>query len=219
MKKIFLFLFVSSLLAHTALAQEAPSEDSEETPAATEAAETPAPKTTAKPRAKSLESWGVGLSALQWNEPLKLQQGVTNDTDYANFNGMTLSLQKEISYYRWGWSMGAFLGSGRASGGGNSSAISYEKGKVAFTVYGISPRVFYRLSGRINTGLTAMIFMKNIDWPEDAGNQTINSGRNTNLMGLMDLNIRLFQKWDFYSGIGPLAEGATLWKVGVNYRF
>lgn len=219
MKKIFLFLFVSSLFLHTAVAQEAATEDSDEVAAPAETTETTAAKTTTKPRPKSLESWGVSLSALQWNEPLKLQQGVTNDTDYANFNGMTVSLQKEITYYRWGWSMGAFLGSGRASGGGNSSAISYEKGKVAFTVYGVSPRVFYRLSGRINTGLTAMIFMKNIDWPKDASNQTISSGRNTNLMGLLDLNVRLFPKWDFYSGIGPLAEGATLWKVGVNYRF
>ncbi|WP_374074003.1 acid shock protein [Bdellovibrio bacteriovorus] len=239
MRKIFLFLFVSSLLAHSSFAQEATSEEedpaaSSETAAPTEAAtptteaapaeatETPAApaKTAARAaRPKSLQSWGVSLSALQWNENLKLQQGINTDKDVANYNGLIVTLQKEITYYRWGWSAGAFIGSGRANGGGNSSVITYEKSKVAFTVFGVSPRVFYRLSGRINAGVTGMAFMKNIDWPKDATNQTIDSGRNLNVMGMADLNVRLFQKWEFYSGIGPLSEGATLWKIGMNYRF
>ncbi|MEK2646008.1 hypothetical protein [Bdellovibrio sp. BCCA] len=229
MRKIILFLFLSSLLAHSSFAQEAATEE-EVAPTETSAApttepttttETPAPaKTVARVvRPKSLQSWGVGISALQWNETLKLQQGITADKDVANYNGLILTAQKEVTYYRWGWSFGGFVGAGRANGGGNSTVISYEKSKVAFTVYGIAPRVFYRLSGRINAGLSAMAFMKNVDWPKDATNQTIDSGRNLNVMGMADLNVRLFQKWEFYSGIGPLAEGATLWKIGVNYRF
>lgn len=220
MRKIFLFLFISSLLAHSSLAQEATSEEEEEPAASSETAAPAEAKTaTRAARPKSLQSWGVSLSALQWNENLKLQQGINTDKDVANYNGLIVTLQKEITYYRWGWSAGAFIGSGRANGGGNSSVITYEKSKVAFTVFGVSPRVFYRLSGRINAGITGMAFMKNIDWPKDATNQTIDSGRNLNVMGMADLNVRLFQKWEFYSGMGPLSEGATLWKVGMNYRF
>lgn len=64
-----------------------------------------------------------------------------------------------------------------------------------------------------------MLFYKNIDWPKETSTQTIDSGRSLNVTGIADLNIRLFQKWDFYTGIGPLTEGSTLWKIGVNYRF
>ncbi|WII73702.1 acid shock protein [Bdellovibrio sp. 22V] len=238
MKKFISLLIASVLLSSASFAQEAPSEEAspeettESAPAETPAVETappaeetptapaPAPaRTRAKVRRKFISSWGVGVSALQWNDTLKLQQGVTTDTDYANYNGLILTVQKEFTYLRWGWAAAGFIGSGRANGGGNSSTITYQKDMVAFTVYGVSPRAFYRLSGRINAGVTGMVFMRSIDWPKDAANQTIDSGRNMNVMALADLNVRLFHKWDFYSGIGPLKEGSTLWKVGVNYRF
>lgn len=197
-----------------------PAATTEAAPSTTTESTTPAPVATrAKAPRKSLEAWGVGLSALQWNEKLKLQQGITSESDFANYNGMIVTFQKEVTYYRWGWSAGVFIGAGRANGGGNGSVINYQKSKVAFTVFGVSPRVFYRLSGRINAGVSAMAFMKNIDWPKDVGGQSVDSGRNLNVMAMPDLNVRLFQKWDFYSGIGPLAEGSTLWKIGVNYRF
>jgi len=37
--------------------------------------------------------------------------------------------------------------------------------------------------------------------------------------GIADMNVRLFRKLDFYQGIGPMAEGTTLWKIGLNYRY
>lgn len=218
MKKFILFFLVSSLLSTSFAQEEGASE--EETAATTEesAEATPAPTSTVKAKkVTSRETWGVNVAALQWNEKLKLQQGLTSESDNANYNGMIVTIQKEVTYYRWGWNFGAFIGAGRANGGGDNS-LDYSEGKVAFTVYGVSPRAFYRFSGRINAGISVLAFMKNADWPAASG-QTIDSGRNMNVMPMADLNIRLFQKWDFYQGLGPLAEGSTMWKVGATYRF
>lgn len=209
MKKIFLFLFLCSLFSQLGIAQEETTTIEEAEPATT----------THEAAPHSISKWSVGLSILQWSEILKIQQGVSSEHDVANYNALSLALEKEITYLRWGWNIGAFLGSGRAVGGGNSSLIPYEKSKVAFTVYGLSPRIFYRLSSRINAGFTAIAFMKNVDWPKDAAIQEIDSGQKINITPLADLNIRLFQNWNFYTGIGPIVEGATLWKLGLNYRY
>lgn len=208
MKKILLLLAFTTTFSHTALAQE--EESSEEDGISVETT------TSSSPR-KSISHWGVSLSTLQWNETLRVQDGVTNSKHAANYNALTVTALREITYKHWGWSFGAFIGSGRANGGAEGSA--YLADKVAFTTYGIAPRAFYRLSGRVNAGLSGMMFYKNIDWPENTGTQQIDAGRKLFAMGLLDLNVRLFQRWDFYSGLGPLTEGATLWKIGVNYRF
>lgn len=207
MKKLLLLLLTSTLLAQGAIAQEAESEEYEGF------AEEVQP-TNAKPFSRI----SMGISSIQWNNSLKLQQGINMAKDYANYSGLAFSIQREVHYLKWGWAAAAFVGAGRAVGGGNSIVVPYEKDKVAFTVYGLSPRVFYRLSGKISAGITMMAFLRNIDWPATTG-MTIDSGRNVNVAGLADLNLRIFQQWDFYSGIGPLAEGATFWKVGLNYNF
>lgn len=160
----------------------------------------------------------ITLSSIMWNDTLKLQQGITTDKDFANYNGLILGVQRDVLYHRWGWSLGGFIGSGRANGGGVATNLTYQQDKVPFTVYGVSPRIFYRHTGRINLGITGLAFMKSIAWPTD-GTINIDSGRNLNMMAMLDLNIRLFPRWDFYSGIGPLREGATLWKIGLNYRY
>ncbi|WP_347357538.1 hypothetical protein [Bdellovibrio sp.] len=210
MKKTLLLLLTMSLLAHTAYAQEESDDSSSETPAA---------ETTAKksPGTRSQESWGISLSTVQWNETLRVQDGINMSRQPANYNAIIVTLMKEITYYRWGWSAGVFIGSGRANGG--VAGEGYLQDKVAFTTYGASPRGFYRFSGRINAGITLMGMYKNIDWPRETSTQIVDAGRNLYVGGLLDLNIRLFKKWDFYSGVGPLTEGTTLWKIGANYRF
>lgn len=208
MKKIVWLLFLGICFCETALSQETDEVETTATPAVATKAARPSPNT-----------WSVGLSTLQWNDKLGLRSGLLSDSDFANYNALILTAQNEIIFKRWGWSLGAFIGSGRANGGGNGTVITYEENKVAFTVLGVTPRAFYRLSGRITAGLSAMIFTRNIDWPTDSSSLTVDSGRNLNAMGLVDLNIRVFQKWDFYQGIGPLAEGSTLWRLGVTRRF
>ncbi|MGZ3769520.1 MAG: hypothetical protein ACXVCP_04440 [Bdellovibrio sp.] len=207
MKKIFLLLLASSLLVQKGFAQEHGEETTE-----------PTAEQTSTVSVKS-SRWSVTLGVLQWTEKLKIQQGALSEKDIANLNALALGVQKEMTYIHWGWNVAGLVGAGRAVGGGTTTAISYQKDKVAFSVFGLSSRVFYRFSDRINAGLTAMAFAKNIDWPLDAANQTVESGKKTNVLPLADLNIRLFRNWDFYTGIGPIVDEGTLWKVSLNYRF
>lgn len=208
MKKVFLILLLSFSFVPQVFAQEESTTEYEGFP------DEQAP-TADNPTSDVV----IGLSTIQWNDNLKLQQGITIVQDYANYSGLSLTVQKEKNYAFWGWSAGAFLGAGQAVGGGNSSTLDYKKNKLAFIVYGVSPRVFYRMTGRLSPGVTLMAFMKNIDWPTTITGPRVDAGRNLNLTALMDLNVRLFPQWDFYTAMGPLSEGATFWKIGANYHF
>ncbi|QDK38354.1 hypothetical protein [Bdellovibrio sp. NC01] len=231
-------LLAVSLISSAAFAQEtktdeaAPKAEAEsaamapESTEATSSTETAAPAentsvTEIKPKKKvsSISSYAVGLSTLQWNEPLILKQAGQTYNDVANYSGLSISFQKEVVYYRWGWNFGGFFGTGRANGGGNVSAITYQKDKQAFTILGISPRAFWRLSGRVNVGVTGMAYMRSVDWPSDTPGLTVDTTRNFTLTALADLNLRLTDTIDFYQGIGPLDKGATFWKIGLAYRF
>lgn len=217
MKKYLLIFLLSTLPLQGVWAQD---EEASSTASADEMAEEESEGDTAKATPfKTQTATSISLSSIQWNDALKLQQGISTDKDFANYNGLILGIQRDVYYRRWGWSIGGFIGSGRANGGGVAQTISYQEDKVPFTVYGVSPRVFYRHSGRISLGVTGMGFMKSISWPTDDATLNIDDGRKLNMMALLDINLRLFPRWDFYSGIGPLAEGATLWKIGLNYRY
>ncbi len=87
-----------------------------------------------------------------------------------------------------------------------------------FTMAGLAPRGFYRLSDKVSLGLSAMIFSRNINWPEPSG-KSVDAGTNVNASLLADINLRLFDHWDFYQGLGTMNAGSTLWKLGVAYRF
>lgn len=163
--------------------------------------------------------WALGVSLLQWNESLLLEEGVKSEKDFANFSGLMLSAEKEFHFTRWGLSLGGFLSTGRAVGGGNSSVIVYEQSKVAYSMLGINPRVFYHLSGRMAVGLSALIYNRQMTWPTDnTPLLKVTSGRSTNAVPMLDLNIRIFKNWDFYQGLGTVSDGATMWRLGLHYR-
>ncbi|HWU44016.1 MAG TPA: hypothetical protein VN132_11280 [Bdellovibrio sp.] len=168
---------------------------------------------------KSVSSWAFSLSSLQWNETLVLRQPGKSDTDVANFSGLALGLQKEITYYHWGWNIGGFFGSGRANGGGNSTSIPYVQSRQSFSIFGLTPRAFYRLSGRINVGVSALAYLRNIDWPAANAGTTVEASKNFTVTALADLNLRISNSFEFYQGIGPLSDSGTFWKIGLNYRF
>jgi hypothetical protein len=167
---------------------------------------------------KSFADWSVNVSTLNWNDKLKLRQGITTETEFANYNAVAITIQKEFNIKRWGYVLGVFFGSGQANGGGNSSVVTYQQSKVNFMAAGLSPRVFYRLSDKVSGGVSSLIFNRSITWPTD-NNINVDAGRSINATILADLNFRIFNHWDFYQGVGPLAEGATMWKLGLGYRF
>lgn len=162
------------------------------------------------------QSWSIGFGNQKWNEDLQLHQVLQNENDFATFDAYIFSATQDVAYDSWGWSISALAGLGHASGGGNSPAITYNK-EVSFSLLGVAPRIYYILSKRINIGVTVQPFIKFVKWP-DSGNISARSQGTFNVSGLLDLKIRLNPRFDFYSGIGPLSDGATIWKIGVNYQ-
>ncbi|MFM6928715.1 MAG: hypothetical protein ACKOX6_09630 [Bdellovibrio sp.] len=191
-------------------------------PTSEETANTTVTASKPHPRKKitSVSQWTAGLSSLQWNEQLTVIKAGKTSYFPANYNGLALGLSKETTYLRWGWNFGVLFGVGRASGGGDDAAttISYSQSKQAFSIMGITPRLFWRLTNRVNIGGSAFVYSRNITWPDDA-TTNVESGRRLNTTIIADLNIKLLNQWDFYQGIAPLEAGATLWKIGINYRF
>ncbi len=204
MQKIFLFIFFFIFIFSGASWAQELDEDS---------------VGTSSLKTKQVEHWAVGLGMTQWNEEMRIAQGGVTVGSTANFSGMLVSIQKEFTRYRWGWNFGGLVGSGYANGGSDSgSANSYLKTKVSYSLLGASTRIFYRFSGRINFGTSFMIFNRIIEWPSEGSIQA-SSGKNPNILPVIDLNVRVFNTWELYQGIGPVANGATFWKIGMNYRF
>jgi hypothetical protein len=177
--------------------------------------------TTARPRGmrlpvQSVSTWAVGLTTLQWNEKLTVSQLGTTTNSNMNFNGMGLILQKETYFLQWGWNIGGMIAAGRANAGPFANDLKIERQN--FTMLALTPRIFWRLSNSVNIGGTAMIYIRNIDLPTGNG-VDMTAGRKNNAGFLADMNLRIFKMWDFYQAIGPINDGAYLWKVGVNYRF
>lgn len=211
MKKLLIACFLV-LLAHPAMAQVNVDDIELDDGSATSAAPrsvTPA----ARPR--FLNNWVLGGAVMQWSEEMRYRQAGLTKRGVANFNSMILQASKEYTFYRFGWSVGGFVGSGKANG---DSPGLYQEGNIVYSVLGAQIRAFYRLTGRVNFGTTVLLFNRNFAWP-DATGITAESGKNPNINGVIDMNLRLFNNWDFYQGIGPMAEGTTMWKIGLNYRY
>jgi hypothetical protein len=166
------------------------------------------------------EDYILSLSYVQWNEKVNLQSGTVVDQDTANFVGTTLNAEKNFGYARWGWAIGATVGTGKASGGGNSSVIAFQKGNQAWTTYGGYAKIYHKTSGRVALGLVAPLLFRQISWPNDPNGYPVDSGKNVNTGLLFEINFRISRSFDFFQDIGPFssAEGATLWRIGLGYR-
>ncbi len=162
----------------------------------------------------------LGLTYVQWNEKVNLQSGTLVDTDTANFVGTNLNIERNFSTPKWGWSLGASLGAGKASGGGNSNLITFQKGNQAWTSYGVFSRIYQKLSGRLSLGLIGTLIYRQVSWPSDATGFPVDSGKNINTGILFEVNFRLSRSVDFTQAIGPFSssDGSTLWRIGLAYR-
>ncbi|WP_413584678.1 hypothetical protein [Bdellovibrio sp. HCB274] len=199
----------------------APSEEATVSTPDTSADPNQASVTSLRPRPKrlpvqSISSWAVGLTTLQWNEKLTVSQLGSTTNSNMNFNGMGLVLQKETYYLQWGWNVGGMLAVGRANSGPFANDVKIER--QGFTMLALTPRMFWRVTNSVNVGGTALIYIRNIDLPSGNG-VDITAGRKNNAGFLVDMNLRIFKEWDFYQAIGPINDGAYLWKIGANYRF
>jgi hypothetical protein len=198
-------IFILLLLPFLAQAQES---DNLEAPASVTQTRGPSPR---------LSYTAVGLSLMQWNEPLRLEQSGGSTSDVANFNGTAITIERSTYFYRWGYSFSGMFASGRANGGGTASLITYSETKMPWTMFGIMPRMYYRYTGRLNFGLTVPVVYKNISWPESDTGVVADSGKKLNIFALGDMTLRLTGKLDLYQGIGPIGNG-TFWQIGLAYR-
>lgn len=222
MKK-FILLSLLCTFSLNSWAQEA-TEDNSNEPTVTDEAPALAPATSAtKPRtrpATSLSYFTLGVGYILWNQDLRLQQSGLVTSAPANYQGMTLNIQRETIYRRWGWSVAGIIGSGRANGGDPfDPSITYSQTKQAWTMFAVSPRIFYRLSGRVNFGLSVPVMARQVEWTSSTPGLTVDGGKNFMTSATADLAVRLSNKWELYQGIGPIsANGETLWRVNLNYR-
>ena len=155
-----------------------------------------------------------GIQLLQWDEEIRyLISGATVKSG-ANFNALAFSVQREINYKDFGWSYGGLLGQGKSQG----SREDYEASNIPYVFYAGQLRVFHRLNNRISLGGTLLVFGRTVSWPV-ANGISAESGRAFNLTSLLDVNMRLGRRWDFYQALGPTQEGSSLWRLGVNYRY
>ena len=174
--------------------------------------------TTASSSNEFKKQWIFSASTMIWNEKLELQQGVDIFEDVANFGAVIFMINREFNSENWGVHIGLFTGMGKVNGGGNTPAIDYSEGNVPLTLIGFTPRIYYNLSDRINIGASAFNFIKSMSWPEKTGVR-VSSGRNFNSALALDIHYKIFENWELNQGLGGVAEGNTLWHIGVNYRF
>ncbi|WP_413575047.1 hypothetical protein ACLVWU_12370 [Bdellovibrio sp. HCB290] len=223
MKNLSKILFLSILLS-VALGQAqeedpfaqdttTPAEFSETTPADA--------NNSMRPRAKRLptdpgEFWIIGLTSLQWNEKLSVTQSGSSESSNMSLNGAGLTVEREFEKAQWGWSIGALIGAGRANSGPFANGVKVDR--QTFKTYGINPRAFWKLSDQVNLGGTIYIYHRSLDLPSTS-DVSSSAAKSTNAAIMADLSLRIFTDWDFYQAIGPLDEGAYLWKIGLNYRF
>ena len=185
------------------------------------AQEEPAEGTTTRPLPpgeRFHKQWVMTASTLIWNESMELQSGITTFQDVANYGIAAVTIRREFTAENWGFHLGGFFGAGGVNGGGNSPTIEYTEGNVPVTVIGATPRLFYNLSDRINLGASSLIFVKTVTWPTKAGVR-VGAGRNMNAAFIFDINVKLFDNWEFNQGLGAVAEGNTLWNIGISRRF
>lgn len=159
----------------------------------------------------------LGISQIQFQEDLKLESTVFRDTDYANYRGTVIQLQKQTAIQGLGYSMGGIIGTGRAVAAGSGGTLLYTGGSNWFLL-GITPKAYYRLTKPISFGIQSLAFYKSIRWPDN--NSIEATGKHKlNLAILIDLTMQLTPDIEFVQSVGSINGDSTLWKIGLNYLY
>lgn len=159
----------------------------------------------------------IGIAQIQFQEDLKLEKTISRDTDFANYRGTVIQIQKQTSIQGLGFSMGALVGTGRAVAAGSGETLTYSGGANWF-LFGITPKGYYRLTKPISFGLQGLAFYKSIKWPDN--NSVVATGKhNFNFAILGDLSMQLTDDIEFVQSVGSINGDSTLWKIGLNYLY
>jgi hypothetical protein len=161
--------------------------------------------------------WSVGVSTLQWNENITLNQTGTNERTTANYSGLGLNFEREILFPTWGWVLAGFLGKGQANAGG-ATTVPYQIDRQNFTIIGFNPGLFHRLTEQVQLGISALIYNRSIDLSSGSA-VTVSPARDLTSTALLNIKLNLSETFEFQQNIGPLDTGATFWSIGLNYKF
>jgi len=161
--------------------------------------------------------FSLGISQIQFQEDLQLESTVFRDTDFANYRGTVVQLQKQTSIQGLGFSMGGIVGTGRAVAAGAGQTLVYTGGANWFLI-GLTPKAYYRLTKPISFGIQSLAFFKSINFPDNNSIQA--SGKHKlNFAILADLTMQLNQDFEFVQSVGSINGDSTLWKIGMNYLY
>ena len=159
----------------------------------------------------------LGISQIQFQEDLQLESTVFRDTDFANYRGTVIQLQKQTSIQGLGFSMGGIIGTGRAVAAGSGNTLVYTGGTNWFLI-GITPKAYYRLTKPISFGIQSLAFFKSVRFPDN--NSIEATGKHKlNFAILADLTMQLTPDIEFVQSVGSINGDSTLWKIGMNYLY
>ncbi len=162
-------------------------------------------------------SQSIGLAQIQFQEDLRLEKTITRGTDFANYRGTVLQFQKQSSIKEIGFSMGALAGTGRAVAAGSDDTLVYSGGAKWF-LFGITPKIYYRLTRPVSFGIQGLAFFKNVQWADYNG-ISATSKHNFNFAVLGDISIQILPELELVQSVGSINGDATLWKIGLNYLY
>lgn len=215
--RIFIALLIPLSLPLPASAETNETESSKEAPspnqnlAALAPTPTPAPESTVSSR--------ITAQVVTWQETLRLEKtGGAVEGSIANYKGYGIGYERHWRTESGGWILGAWIGTGEASGGGTSTSFAYKQGSISWTMLAIEPIYVKTFSDRIDflVGLTA--YYRNASWPTSSTIRvTPTQDLNGAVFGAIDLS--LTTKLVLRQSIGfSSLEAGPFWRFALAYQ-
>lgn len=155
-----------------------------------------------------------------WFEKLTVTNAAgTLQDSQALYYGFGLGLEKNWYHGQWGWGLGSSLLGGSATGGDKSGALAYFQARVPWWALRVSPRLFYRWTGRTDLGVDIAAFYKNSTWPDSTHLLTIKSGSELVTGAFVDMRVRVNAKLEMIQSFGMVYKDESIyWRLGLAYR-
>lgn len=168
----------------------------------------------------SLDRTTLSLSRILWNERLKVFQSSNVDNGQATYIGNALSWDRTWATGRWGTGLSGMIAAGRTSAGDLSGTTAFaDTGDRNFTLVGVTPRGFWRMTGQVQMGLSLPVIYRNADWKSENTAVTVQARRSLSTILGADLRVLLTPQWEFSQSLGILSSDAeTWWQIGLHYR-
>ena len=122
------------------------------------------------------------------------------------------SLNYDITKYYEKWGLGGHLGYGQGYAVGDGETSTYLQKRVPWNYLRFGGRVFSRLNGRTDMGLSLLMMKKSMSWPESGG--TVQPGPTPAFSLFLEIRWRMTKQWEMIQALGNSTKNA-----GANLRF